>query len=214
MKYELPPLPFKYSALKPHMSEETLKFHHDKHHQAYVDKLNKLLTKEKEILAVDELVRHYSPGDPIFNNAAQTWNHEFFWHCLTPVKEAEKISQSLKKVLASNFGSFEKFKEEFTKTATEGFASGWTWLEKKEDESLEIKWRPNAETPIQTQGPIPLLVCDLWEHAYYIDYRNVRKTYLESFWKLVNWRFVEECLISDEHAQFEFRTRVLSQKAG
>jgi len=134
-------------------------------------------------------------------------DHQFFWNCLNGSSLRSEISHALKVELERDFGSFEQFKEEFSQTATAGFGSGWTWLERKKDGRLQIKWRPNAETTIQTPGLNPLLVCDLWEHAYYIDCRNDRSRYLQNFWKLVNWDFVEQCLSSDKVTTFEFRQK-------
>lgn len=188
MKHELMELPFEYDALVPFMSKETLIYHHDKHHQAYVNKLNELIiASEFENLSLIDIVKK-SDG-AIFNNSAQVYNHDFFWNCISP-KET-KISDSLENLIIKTFGSFEKFKTEFITKASTHFGAGWVWLVVNEDGKLEIVSTVNAQTPI-TNNATPLLTCDVWEHAYYIDYRNVRPEYLENWWKLINWDFVSK----------------------
>jgi len=191
MTFELPPLPYAKNALEPHLSEETLTYHHDKHHQAYVTKLNSLIPGTPfEGKTLEEIILKSS--GPIFNNAAQTWNHTFYWYCLDPKGGGEptgKVAEAIKK----DFGSFEQFKEQFTKASVETFGSGWGWLVKKPDGHLEIVSTGNAGNPM-TDGKTPLLTCDVWEHAYYIDYRNLRPKYVEAFWSLVNWDFVAKNL--------------------
>lgn len=189
----LPPLPYEMNALEPHISRETLEYHYGKHHKAYVDNLNNLIKGtdfEKQPL---ETIIKTSTG-PIFNNAAQVWNHTFYWNCLTSEKDhakhPEPEGELLKAILAS-FGSLEKFKEQFSKTAVSTFGSGWGWLVKNPDNTLAIVSTPNAGTPL-TSDQKALLTCDVWEHAYYIDYRNARPVYVEHFWKLVNWKFVSD----------------------
>jgi Fe-Mn family superoxide dismutase len=186
MKHELPQLPYAIDALAPHISKETLEFHHGKHHQTYVTNLNNLIPgTEFENLTLEEIVKKSS--GPIFNNAAQIWNHTFYWHSLAP-KAGGAPTGAIADAITKNFGSFEKFKEEFSKVAIGTFGSGWAWLVKAKDGSLKIVSTSNAATPL-TDGVKPLLTCDVWEHAYYIDYRNARAKYVESFWNLVNWAF-------------------------
>jgi Fe-Mn family superoxide dismutase len=186
MAIELPPLPYEKNALEPHISAETLEFHHDKHHQAYVTNLNKLIAgTEFEGMALEEIVRKSSGG--VFNNAAQTWNHTFYWNSMKPNGGGEP-SGKLADAINKAFGSVEKFKEEFAKMGASNFGSGWTWLVQRPDGSLGIVNTSNAGTPI-TGSDKPLFTCDVWEHAYYIDYRNARPKYLENFWNVVNWEF-------------------------
>lgn len=187
MKHELPKLPFAKDALAPHISEETLGYHYGKHHQAYVDNLNKLIPgTEFEAMELEQIVRNASGG--VFNNAAQVWNHTFYWNCLSPSGGGEPTGD-LAGAIEDAFGDFGKFKEEFTQTAVTTFGSGWAWLVKKADGSLGLASTGNAGTPL-TMGDVPLLTCDVWEHAYYIDYRNARPKYVDAFWNLVNWDFV------------------------
>ncbi len=187
MAFELPPLPYAKDALAPHISAETLEFHHDKHHQTYVTNLNNLVAgTELEHASLEDVVMKSSGG--VFNNAAQVWNHTFYWNCLTP-NSAGAPSGELADAINSTFGSFDKFKEEFTKCAVTTFGSGWAWLVKNRDGSLALVSTSNAGCPL-TERQTPLLTCDVWEHAYYIDFRNLRPKYLEAFWALVNWDFV------------------------
>ncbi|MCK0538233.1 superoxide dismutase [Alcanivorax quisquiliarum] len=186
MAFELPALPYAKDALAPHMSAETLEFHHGKHHQTYVTKLNELVAgTDKEGQSLEEIIKSAGPG-PLFNNAAQVWNHTFFWNSLSPNGGGEP-SGALAEAINAKWGSFDKFKEAFTNSAIANFGSGWTWLVKTGEE-LEIVNTSNAETPI-TEGKTPLLTVDVWEHAYYIDYRNARPKYLDGFWALANWEF-------------------------
>jgi Fe-Mn family superoxide dismutase len=181
----LPPLPYANNALEPHMSRETLDYHHGKHHKGYVDKVNKLISgTEFEDASLEELVAE-SSGD-IFNNAAQVWNHSFFWNCLSPRRQSpgKDINKALEK-----FGGFEAFQQEFDKAASGLFGSGWTWLVKDASGAVRIVTTANANTPVR-EGQVALLTCDVWEHAYYIDHRNDRAAYLQDFWVLVNWEFV------------------------
>lgn len=187
MVHELPPLPYAMNALAPHISQETLEYHYGKHHKTYVDNLNKLIPgTEFESLSLEDIVRKSSGG--IFNNAAQVWNHTFYWNCLSPTGGGEP-GGALAEAIKQKFGSFASFKEQFAQCAVTTFGSGWAWLVKNPDGSLELVSTSNAGTPI-TQGKTALLTCDVWEHAYYIDYRNARPKYVESFWNLVNWDFV------------------------
>jgi Fe-Mn family superoxide dismutase len=186
VKHELPPLPYAMNALEPHISKETLEFHHGKHHEAYVEKLNDLIMGTRfENQPLEDVVRNASGS--VFNNAAQIWNHTFYWHCLDPNGGGEPTGL-LGKLIEYKFGSFAAFKEAFTRSAVDHFGSGWTWLVKKPDGVVDIVNTSDAETPLQGKNT-PLLTCDVWEHAYYIDYRNARPKYLEAFWKLVHWPF-------------------------
>lgn len=187
MAIELPALPYEMDALAPHISRETLEYHYGKHHKAYVDNLNNLITNtEFAGKSLEHIIMHSSGG--IFNNAAQIWNHTFYWHCLSPNGGGEPKGE-LAKAIEKAFGSFAQFKELFTKASVGTFGSGWGWLVKKADGSLEIVSTSNAQTPMTSQQTA-LLTCDVWEHAYYIDYRNARPKYVEHFWELVNWDFV------------------------
>jgi len=191
MKHELPPLPYDKNALAPHISAETLEFHHGKHHQAYVTNLNNLITGTPfENSTLEQIVTEAT--GPVFNNAAQVWNHTFYWRCLSP-KGGGDPTGALAGAITSAFGSVNAFREQFTKTAVGTFGSGWGWLVKQSDGKLAIVSTSNAGNPL-TSGQKPLLTCDVWEHAYYIDYRNARPKYVEAFWKLVNWDFVEKNL--------------------
>ncbi len=190
MTFELPPLPYAKNALAPHISEETLEYHHGKHHKTYVDKLNGLIPGTPfEGKSLEEIVKTSTGG--IFNNAAQIWNHTFYWHCLSPQGGGEATG-AVAEAIRTAFGSFDKFKEEFTTAAINNFGSSWTWLVKKADGGVAIVNTSNAGTPLTDDSVKPLLTCDLWEHAYYIDYRNARPKYMEAFWALVNWDFVNQ----------------------
>ncbi|WP_113906461.1 superoxide dismutase [Fe] [Aliidiomarina celeris] len=187
MAFELPALPYEKNALEPHISAETLEFHYGKHHQTYVDKLNGLV--EGSDLAgksLEEIIRSSDGG--VFNNAAQVWNHTFYWHCLSPNGGGEATG-ALADAINAKWGSFEKFKEAFTNSAVNNFGSAWTWLVKTADGGVDIVNTSNAQTPLTHEGVTPLLTVDVWEHAYYIDYRNARPKYMEAFWALVNWEF-------------------------
>jgi len=186
MAFTLPPLPYALDALAPHISKETLEYHHGKHHAAYVNNLNNMVKgTEHENSSLEDIIKNSSGG--LFNNAAQVWNHTFYWNSLSPNGGGEPTGKLLEAINAK-WGSVADFKEAFNKAAAGNFGSGWTWLVKKADGSLDIVNSDDAETPITTSDT-PLLTCDVWEHAYYIDYRNARPKYLESFWKLVNWDF-------------------------
>lgn len=191
MAIELPALPYEMDALEPHISRETLEYHYGKHHQTYVTNLNNLLPGSAfENLSLEEIIKKSNGG--IFNNAAQVWNHSFYWNCLKPNGGGEPTGALLEKINKA-FGSFSEFKEKFTQTAITTFGSGWAWLVKNASGQLEIVSTSNAGNPM-TDGLTPLLTCDVWEHAYYIDYRNARPKYVDSFWNLVNWDFVAEQL--------------------
>lgn len=191
MAFELPKLPYEKTALQPHISAETLEFHHGKHHQAYVTKLNELAKGTKfENMSLEDVIKN-SEG-PVFNNAAQIWNHTFYWNCLAPNAGGAPTGKLAEKINAT-FGSFDKFKEQFTATAIGTFGSGWAWLVKDSSGNLKLVSTSNAQLPM-TQGLTALLTCDVWEHAYYVDYRNARPKYVDAFWNLVNWDFVSKNL--------------------
>ncbi|MBT3228691.1 MAG: superoxide dismutase [Fe] [Candidatus Marinimicrobia bacterium] len=188
MKHELPALPFAQDALAPVISAETLDYHYGKHHNAYVTNLNNLVPgTEFENSSLEEIILKASGG--IFNNAAQVWNHSFYWNCLSPNGGAP--TGALAAAIDTAFGSFDNFKAEFTKAAATNFGSGWTWLVKNADGSLAIASTTNAGTPM-TSGQTALLTVDVWEHAYYVDYRNARPKYLEEIWNIFNWDFVAD----------------------
>lgn len=191
MAFQLPSLPYPKDALKPYMSEETIEYHYGKHHQTYLNNLNNLIVgTEYEKMNLEEIILK-SQG-AIFNNAAQTWNHTFFWNCLSPNGGGLPTGLLLEKII-QNFGSFEEFKNQFTNAAVTLFGSGWTWLVQNPDGKLEIVQTSNAGNPL-TSGKKPLLTIDVWEHAYYIDYRNARAKFVEAFWEIVNWDFVSKNL--------------------
>ncbi|MCB1696065.1 MAG: superoxide dismutase [Fe] [Halioglobus sp.] len=188
MAFELPALPYAQDALQPHISAETLEFHYGKHHKTYVDKLNGLVDgTDLAGKSLEEVVR--ASQGPVFNNAAQVWNHTFYWNCLSPNGGGEAKGAAAR-AIDSAFGSFAAFKEQFTNSAVNNFGSGWTWLVKGADGKLAIVNTGNAATPLTDKGVVPLLTVDVWEHAYYIDYRNARPKYMDAFWALVNWDFV------------------------
>lgn len=192
MAIELPALPYDRTALEPHISAETIDYHYSKHHQAYVTNLNNLIVgTEFESADLESIVRKAQGG--LFNNAAQVWNHTFYWNCLSP-NGGGAPQGKLADAINSAFGSFEAFKAEFTKTAIGTFGSGWAWLVQRADGSLALVSTSNAATPI-TGTDKPLLTCDVWEHAYYVDYRNMRPKYVEAFWNLVNWDFVAKQMV-------------------
>ncbi|RMH88677.1 superoxide dismutase [Fe] [Lysobacter pythonis] len=187
MAIELPALPYDRTALEPHISGETIDYHYGKHHKTYVDNLNKMIEgTEFAKMALEEIVKQAQGG--MFNNAAQVWNHTFYWNCLSPEGGGEPTGK-LADAINAAFGDFAKFKEEFTKTAIGTFGSGWAWLVERPDGTLALVSTANAATPLTGEDKA-LLTCDVWEHAYYIDYRNARPKYLEHFWNLVNWDFV------------------------
>ncbi len=192
MTHVLPQLPYAKDALKPILSEETFDFHHAKHHQAYVNTLNSLIAgTEFENMELEEIVKKASGG--IFNNAAQAWNHDFYWKCLTP-ETGMQPSGKLLEMINAEFGSLETLAENFLKTAVTTFGSGWAWLVQNTNGKLELVSTSNAGNPM-TSGQKPLLTCDVWEHAYYIDYRNVRPDYVKALWGRINWDFVLQNLI-------------------
>lgn len=194
MQHTLPDLPYAKDALEPYISAETIAFHYGKHHQTYVTNLNKLIVgTEFENASLEEIVKKSSGA--IFNNAAQIWNHTFYWNGLTPntsnAARAMPSSGKLVEAIQAKWGSLDAFKTAFTQCAVTTFGAGWAWLVKKEDGTLDIVSTSNAATPL-TGKAIPLLTCDVWEHAYYIDYRNARADYVEKFWNIIHWDFVEK----------------------
>jgi Fe-Mn family superoxide dismutase len=187
MAIELPPLPYARDALAPHISAETIDFHYGKHHQTYVTNLNNQIKgTEFESMPLEDIIRKSSGG--MFNNAAQIWNHTFYWNCLKPNGGGEPTGK-LADAINAAFGSFAQFKEQFSATSIGTFGSGWGWLVQRPDGTLGLVSTANAATPL-TGKDRALLTCDVWEHAYYIDYRNARAKYVEAFWNLVNWDFV------------------------
>ena len=187
-EHELPPLPYAKNALEPVISRETLDYHYGKHHAGYVKKLNAALAdSEHKNMSIEDIILHLPKGN-IFNNAAQVWNHTFYWNCMSP-DGGGKPRGELAKAIDKSFGSLAKFQKEFAMQAAAQFGSGWAWLVKRANGELTIVTTSNADNPMR-QGDTPLLTCDVWEHAYYIDYRHDRPSYLEAFWKLVDWEFV------------------------
>ncbi|TLX46561.1 superoxide dismutase [Fe] [Pseudoalteromonas phenolica] len=192
MAFELPSLPYAIDALEPHISKETLEFHHGKHHNTYVVKLNGLVEgTDFADKTLEEVVRSSEGG--VFNNAAQIWNHTFYWHSLSPNAGGEPTGK-VAELINAKWGSFAAFQEAFNDKAVNNFGSSWTWLVQLADGSLDIVNTSNAATPLTEEGVTPILTVDLWEHAYYIDYRNVRPEYLKGFWALVNWEFANSNL--------------------
>ncbi|BDX07502.1 superoxide dismutase [Planctobacterium marinum] len=190
MAFELPALPYEKNALEPHISAETLDFHYGKHHATYVTKLNGLVEgTDMADKSLEEIVKNSTGG--VFNNAAQIWNHTFYWSSLSPNGGGEP-SGALADAINAKWGSFDEFKAAFNDKAVNNFGSSWTWLVKTADGGLDIVNTSNAATPLTEEGVTPLMTVDLWEHAYYIDYRNLRPKYMEAFWALVNWDFAAE----------------------
>lgn len=191
MEHKLPDLPYPKEALQPHISAETLEFHHGKHHRAYVTKLNELIKGTNfENMPLEDIVKN-SEG-AVFNNAGQHWNHSFFWNCMTP-KSVGLPGGKVSELINKKWGNFDKFKEEFAKNAVSNFGSGWTWLVKNSSGDLDIMNTSNADTPLK-HNIKPLLTLDVWEHAYYIDYRNSRPDFIKAFWNVCNWDFVNSQL--------------------
>jgi Fe-Mn family superoxide dismutase len=191
MTHELPKLPYALNALEPFISQKTIEFHYGKHHQAYVNNLNKLVAgTEFENASLEEIIRKAAGG--IFNNGAQVWNHTFYWNCMKP-KGGGEPTGSLHEAIVKNFGSLAELKEKFSNAAATLFGSGWAWLVKKPDGTLEITQESNAGNPLRTGGT-PLLTCDVWEHAYYLDKQNLRPNYIADFWNLVDWNAVAKRL--------------------
>jgi len=196
--FTLPPLPYAKDALAPHISAETLEYHYGKHHATYVNKLNQLVeNSDWSRKSLVELIKTAPPG-PIFNNAAQAWNHTFYWESMKPPAQGGggPPHGPIKDLIERKWGTFDKFKEEFSNVAAGHFGSGWAWLCANQDGSVEIVQTHDAANPIQ-QNKIPLLTCDVWEHAYYIDYRNARPEYIKAWWGLINWDFANKNLASN-----------------
>jgi len=190
--HTLPELPYRLDALEPHLSRETLDYHYGKHHRAYVNNLNELVKgTDYENMSLEAVIRaaRRAPvrSNPLYNNAAQAWNHAFYWQCLTP--QDTSPDPRLRDALSAGFGSLDDFQQQFSRAAVATFGSGWTWLVAGNHGRLEIVSTGNADNPL-AEGRVPLLTCDVWEHAYYIDYRNARTEYLDAFWKIINWDFV------------------------
>ena len=198
--FKMPTLPYGLDGLEPYISEKTLSYHYGKHHKAYVDNLNKFVEASASVsykgMSVEQIVAGSEGG--LFNNAAQAYNHTFYWHCMRPNSTGgdNLPSDELTKILIDSFGSVDQFKEEFTEMAKKHFGSGWAWLLRKKDGSIEIAGMHDADTPLMN-GDKPLLALDVWEHAYYLDYQNGRPDYIQAFWKVVNWDFVLEKLKED-----------------
>ncbi|AFZ82770.1 superoxide dismutase [Candidatus Kinetoplastidibacterium crithidiae] len=189
MIHVLPDLPYKIDSLSPYISKETLEFHYGKHHQTYINNLNSLIQNtEFQEMSLEEIIKKSSGA--IFNNAAQVWNHNFYWNSICP-DSTKKPEGNLADAINQKWGNFESFKLEFNKQAASNFGSGWTWLVKKSDRSLEILNTSNAGTIVNSNDKA-MITCDVWEHAYYIDYRNARVKYLENFWSIINWKFAEQ----------------------
>ena len=187
---ELPKLPYKRDALEPHISQRTIDFHYGQHHTGYVKNLNNLIEGSQfETMSLEEIIKK-SEGS-IFNNAAQVWNHTFYWHCMTPNANT-KPQVKLLNAIERDFGSFENFRQLFIKQAATLFGSGWLWLVEDNNGRLSLMQTSNAETPLTNEGLKPLLTCDVWEHAYYLDQQNLRLAYLNEFWQIINWQFVEK----------------------
>lgn len=187
MSIELPALPYARNALEPTISEETIDYHYGKHHNSYVANLNKMIEGTDDAdKSLEEIIRSSKGG--VFNNAAQIWNHTFYWNSLSPNTDSSPTGK-LADAINAEFGSFEQFKEKFSASAASNFGSGWTWLVKNADGSLAIVNTSNADTPITDTSVTPLLTVDVWEHAYYVDYRNARPEYLKNFWNIANWEF-------------------------
>jgi Fe-Mn family superoxide dismutase len=188
MPFQLPELPYAQNALAPHISAETLEYHHGKHHATYVNNLNKLVEgTEFAGMSLEDIIRKSSGG--MFNNAAQIWNHTFYFNCLGP-DAGGRPTGALGAAIDAAFGSFDEFHKQFTNSATTNFGSGWTWLVKNTSGGLQIVNTSNAQTPLTDPSQTALLTLDVWEHAYYIDYRNARAKYIEAFWNVCNWDFV------------------------
>lgn len=201
MTYALPKLPYEKSALAPFLTEETFNFHYNKHHFAYIDKLNKLMVDTPfEKMSLEEMMpKSLEAGrKDIFNNAAQAWNHTFFWYCMAPKAKAS-LGSEMKALLERDFGSVADFQTKFETTGVGQFGSGWVWLMRDAAGKLTVESTGNADAPfVSNPGKTPVLVCDVWEHAYYIDYRNERPRFLKSFWDNVNWQFAHDCYKSNK----------------
>jgi len=208
-QFLLPKLPYELDGLAPHLSKEALEYHYGKHHAAYVNKLNGFIQNtDYANMPIEEIIQR-ADNTSLFNNAAQAYNHTLYWYCMRPnpdMQEPEPTNQ-IAAAITDTFGSMEKFKEEFTKTGLNHFGSGWAWLLKTKDGKLEIKGMHDADTPIK-DGDTPLLALDVWEHAYYIDYRNARADYITAFWKLVNWEFAEQQLLAHDRTPLMIASQI------
>jgi len=212
MSFELPPLPYDHAALEPYVSAETLKFHHGKHHKTYIEKLNELIedTEFAHLSLESIVVKSKEVDKKIFNNAAQAWNHTFLWNSMSPKRP--KIPKEKKKKITENFSSLDKFQDRFLTAGKELFGSGWIWLTRSKDGALHIRALKNAGTPL-TLAEVPLLTCDVWEHAYYLDVQNERAKYLKQFWEVANWEFAEANLLQEPIATMSAqKTRTSSSK--
>lgn len=190
--FKLPTLPYAKTALAPLFNEEQMNFHYDKHHKAYIDNLNKFMETDASLKgkSLEEITLTSSAG--IFNNAAQAWNHTFFWFCIAPASNATKASPELEAAIKRDFGSMDELKAKFVDGGMKTFGSGWIWLCTDAAGKLSLVSTSNAAVPFTNNGPVPVLTADVWEHAYYVDYRNLRQKYLETFWSQINWTFVSE----------------------
>lgn len=197
-QFTLPELPYALDALEPVISKETLEYHYGKHHQAYITNLNGLIAgSDFENMPIEDIVARADAG-PLFNNSAQSYNHTFYWHGMAAPKGTDNApTDQVEQAIKESFGDFEAFKTQFSEIAIKHFGSGWAWLLKNKDGRLEMKGMHDADTPIK-DGDTPLLALDVWEHAYYIDYRNKRPDYITAFWQVVNWSFVEKQLLAPE----------------
>jgi len=193
--FTLPPLPYAQDALVPHISAETLSFHYGKHHQTYVDNLNKFATTDESLKTKNILQLVQTATGPTFNNAAQVWNHSFYWESMAPASKGGGGNPKgpIAALIDRDFGGFDKFKAAFTQVAVGHFGSGWAWLLYK-DGKLVLGQTHDAGHPLRENLGVPLLTCDVWEHAYYVDYRNARAKYVEAWWNLINWDFANENL--------------------
>ena len=189
MTFQLPPLPYALDALQPHISKETLEYHYGKHHQAYVDNLNKFVALDSAIQgkSLEDIVQSAAVG-PVFNNAAQVWNHTFYWKSMSP-NGGGKPHGAIAEAIDRDFGSFDEFKKQFSAKATAAFGSGWAFLVQGSDNKLKVVECHDAMSPIRDGSGKPILTCDVWEHAYYIDVRNARAKYIEAWWNVINWEF-------------------------
>lgn len=195
MTFTLPPLPYALDALQPNISKETLEYHYGKHHQAYVDNLNKFVAADSSLTgkSLEEIIKTATPG-PVFNNAAQVWNHTFYWHSMSP-NGGGKPHGPIEELINRDFGSFEEFKKQFSAKALSAFGSGWAFLVKDNASSkLKIVECHDAMTPLKDGSGKPILTCDVWEHAYYIDVRNARAKYIDAWWNVINWDFANKNL--------------------
>lgn len=190
--FKLPTLPYAKTGLSPFLNEEQMTFHYDKHHKAYIDNLNKFMETDASLKAksLEEIVLSSTGG--VFNNSAQAWNHTFFWFNMAPAGKTGKASDALAAAITRDFGGMDQLKEKFVDGGVKTFGSGWIWLCADNDGKLSLVSTSNAAVPFTNNGPRPLMVADVWEHAYYIDYRNARQKFLETFWTHVNWTFVSE----------------------